>query len=351
MFVKKIKKSFETGTTYVVDFCKDCGSQDIKVEYSCNKCHSHNIGHPTYPIAQDDDPRMLKKETVEKDVYVYKCDICGKEFEFVGENHPNTIHYDCDGFDIGYYEDAEKNYTLPNMDICKDCIQNVVNKLNYQVNKILDKDFVNEQLQLYKHEVKKDIIILDIVGWDVSYLPTFDEDDSIYVISYYTDHKERYDFLYSQNKWQFIRKSKKDIVITEKHLSNYDSEELGDSFFDNKTNLIFNDIPNILKDSNIYFRFKCKPTKYNSNKKITINIQDFKVLTTAAPTQFLFTDDKGINYYFRLRWGSYRLCKNYDTSQEDTVCAGQYGDNYEGYISKEDFKKLMRKNGYILKNL
>ena len=64
-----------------------------------------------------------------------------------------------------------------------------------------------------------------------------------------------------------LKKSKKDIVITEKHLSNYDSEELGDSFFDNKTNLIFNDIPNILKDSNIYFRFKCKPTKYNSNKK------------------------------------------------------------------------------------
>lgn len=51
---------------------------------------------------------MLKKETIEKDVYVYKCDICGKEFEFAGENHPNTIHYDCDGFDIGYYEDAEK---------------------------------------------------------------------------------------------------------------------------------------------------------------------------------------------------------------------------------------------------
>lgn len=348
MFVKKIKKSFETGTTYVVDFCKDCGSQDIKVEYSCNKCHSHNIGHPIYPISQEDDPRMLKKETVEKDVYVYKCDICGKEFEFVGENHPNTIHYDCDGFDIGYYEDAEKNYTLSDTDICKDCMKNIVNELNFQIDKILSKAFISEQLESYKRELKKDIITLDIESWNVSSSSLYPT--SYFVIAYHTNLKEIYHFVCMENKWQFIKKGKENILITEKDSDNNETMELVDDFVQDKINLMFKKIPDILLDNNIYLKFESKPDKYDSNKEI-INVKQFKMLTMAAPTQFIFIDDEDIIYYFRYRWGKYSLCKNYNTDKEEILCSGQYGDNFDGYITRKDFEKLMKYNGYILKNL
>ena len=116
MFLNKEIKHRIKGTI-LVPFCKDCSSQDIR--YVCNKCGSHNI------TTDWTDKRSQRQEVEEYEVSIYKCDLCGKEFD--GLKVDNYISYADGGFEPCNYNnftDAENihftNYQLP-QDLCSDC--------------------------------------------------------------------------------------------------------------------------------------------------------------------------------------------------------------------------------------
>lgn len=238
MYLRKEKKTVETGTIIVVPFCDDCGSQEVKAVYTCQNCKSHNIKFPN--IIDKDDERGLKKETREIDIYKYKCDICGNEYEWTKKERPNTIHCEEDNFNTGPifsdYSDGF-NYTFKE-DVCPDCLDKIISKLNKELNSIFD----SKHIEAVKNEFK-------------------------------------------------LSDTNKDIDI------------------------------------------------------INLDVYDFEEVTMAAPTQFMFFDESRNEYFFRYRFGKWQLYKT--TLDKDRVILkeGLYGDSLDGYISKENFLKLMLDNG------
>ena len=239
MYLGKDKKIVETGTTIVVPFCDDCGSQEVKAVYTCKNCKSHNIKFPN--ILDDDDERALKKETSEIDVYKYKCDICGKEYEWTTKNDtPSTIYCANNTFSVGqYYSDYDEDFNYKfKQDVCPDCLNKIVEVLNSELENIFD----SQHIENIKNEFR-----------------------------------------------------------------------LGD----------------VNNDTNI----------------IDLDVYDFEEVTMAAPTQFMFFDESMNEYFFRYRFGKWQLYKT--TLDKDRVILkeGLYGDSLDGYISQENFLKLMLDNG------
>lgn len=234
MYLGKDKKLVETGTTLVVPFCTDCGSQEIKAVYTCKNCKSHNIKFPN--IIDNDDERALKKETREIDVYKYKCDICGKEYEWTTKNEtPNNIYCDNNTFGVGeIYSDYNDNFNYKfKEDICPNCLNKITNILNKELDNIFD----SRHIESIKNQFK-------------------------------------------------------------------------------------------VSDKNT----------------VELDVYDFDAITLAAPTQYIFRDNTNIQYYFRYRWGKYKLYKYYNTSQEKVIYEGEYGNSLDGYISVQGFIDLIKKN-------
>lgn len=140
MFLRKEIKTIKTNSYKRVPFCKDCNSNDVEVIQTCKKCGSHNIGYPSFIDLCSKDNRGMIPIYEDKELYIYKCDKCGKEFD--GLNEPNIISYGYDEFVLYKMDDDDcKIYTL-SKDLCNDCKKLLVNKLNRQLEEIIDKDNV-----------------------------------------------------------------------------------------------------------------------------------------------------------------------------------------------------------------
>ena len=145
MFLRKEIKEFNTGHIYLVPFCKDCDSQDIETIRICKKCGSHNVETPS--IYENDDKRGHKKATEEREVYIYKCDKCGKEFN--GKEVQSDITYDCGEFLVGKHEDIYCNsqiYTFKE-DLCYDCLKKITIKLNKELDDINTMEHITKILK------------------------------------------------------------------------------------------------------------------------------------------------------------------------------------------------------------
>lgn len=141
MFLKKEIKKYSTGIQ-LVPFCEDCESQDIETIQTCRKCGSHNIKSDWF------DERSQKPKYEEKEVYIYKCDRCGKEFD--GFETSNVISY-CDGEFVPYkVDDAEQEVSL-DKDLCRDCMEVVVSELHKELyNLISTEHILNVAENVYK---------------------------------------------------------------------------------------------------------------------------------------------------------------------------------------------------------
>lgn len=150
MFLRKDIVKVKTGNI-VVPFCKDCNSQEIETIQICKKCGSHNI------TADWMDDRSIKQEYAEKEVHIYKCDCCGKEFD--GFKTDKFISYSEGEFICGKYDYNEdydyeypENWNLED-DLCNNCKQKLVDELNYEVSKIINIKHIDET---YKRILKGD---------------------------------------------------------------------------------------------------------------------------------------------------------------------------------------------------
>ena len=75
-----------------------------------------------------------------------------------------------------------------------------------------------------------------------------------------------------------------------------------------------------------------------------INAYNFRCTCRACPTQFEFKDENNRKYYFRLRWYGWYLADI--TNEEDWKYLISGECKQFGSIDKENFLKLMKKNGY-----
>lgn len=151
MFLREEKREFKQGNTYVVPFCEDCDSQDIEVVRVCKNCGSHNITIPT--ILGKDDPRSHRQDTFERNVCIYQCDSCGKEYD--GDGKSSVISYDGE-FLVGKYEDEYcdiKQYYFEE-DLCYDCLKKLCNELNKEMDIINTKTHIDEVLEDIKNDIK-----------------------------------------------------------------------------------------------------------------------------------------------------------------------------------------------------
>ena len=142
MFLRKNTKKIKTGTQ-VVPFCNVCNSQNIETIQVCKECGSHNI-----KVDWMDD-RSAKSVYAEKETYVYKCDCCGKEFD--GFVIDNIISYNNCGEFVPYkssddYGNCGTHYDL-NKDLCNDCKQKIVDKLNKELDNVAKREHVLEILE------------------------------------------------------------------------------------------------------------------------------------------------------------------------------------------------------------
>ena len=142
MFLRKEVKRIKTGSYTLIPFCKDCDSEDIEIIKTCKHCGSHNIGNPTTFDLLSDDKKGVKPVYEDKNYYVYKCDKCGKEFgKYIDLLKSNIISYAYGEFIYGAVEDSEKVIPL-NEDLCEDCINKLISKLNKQLNEVTEQENV-----------------------------------------------------------------------------------------------------------------------------------------------------------------------------------------------------------------
>lgn len=151
MFLRREKRKVKTGQYRLVQFCDDCGSENIRLV--CNKCGSHNIKHPAFSDLLSEDKRGMHEIEEDKEFIVCKCDNCGIEFD---EHDWNQNIYYVDGeFGAGTYSsdydyDTGKTYNL-HKDLCRECMSKFINNLNKKLDEIACEDFIFEQLNELKN--------------------------------------------------------------------------------------------------------------------------------------------------------------------------------------------------------
>lgn len=151
MFLRKETRKVKTGQYKMVQFCDDCGSENIRLV--CNNCGSHNIKHPAFSDMLSDDKRGMHEIEKDKDFYVCKCDKCGKEFDSYDWNQ-NIYYYEGE-FGAGSYIDDDgyhcgKNYNL-HQDICSECMSKLIKNLNKKLDEISNEAFILKELKDLKN--------------------------------------------------------------------------------------------------------------------------------------------------------------------------------------------------------
>lgn len=144
MFTGNKIKRFEKGIVQAVPFCKNCNSQNIEIVKTCKDCGSHNISMDIF------DDRARKVEYIKKEIPVYKCDKCGKEFD--GLETGNIITY-IDGIFKPFKCEDESSlmYTLQ-YDLCEDCKKELVYELNKIISRITFTDNIQKEIEKYLHK-------------------------------------------------------------------------------------------------------------------------------------------------------------------------------------------------------
>ncbi|WP_304393428.1 hypothetical protein [uncultured Clostridium sp.] len=147
MFLRKDIKQIQKGTL-LVPFCKSCNSQNIETIQVCKDCGSHNV------TSDWTDKRSQRLEFAELEVSIYKCDKCGKEYE--SRIDDNTISYDGEFNPYSCHDDDYGNYGYTNynlsVDLCKDCKQKIVDKLNAKISKITSDSYIRELTESFMEE-------------------------------------------------------------------------------------------------------------------------------------------------------------------------------------------------------
>ena len=149
MFLRKEVRKVKTGQYKLVQFCKDCGSENIRLV--CNKCGSHNIGHPAFNDIMSEDKRGMHEIEEDKTFIVCKCDICGKEYD--NRDWNQFIYYYEGEFGAGKPDSdwyVQNEFDLQK-DLCNECMSKFVKNLNEKLEEITCKDFVFEQLKELKN--------------------------------------------------------------------------------------------------------------------------------------------------------------------------------------------------------
>lgn len=333
MYLGKQKREINTGMKRLVNFCKDCGSQNIEVVYTCKDCGSHNIGKPLENVLDGlNDNRSIKYDTKFVNVYFYKCDNCGKSFQFIsGEDNPrpNSIYFE-DGL---FYEGSTNNddaldITLSG-DICHDCITEIVDKLNSEIDNIVSKKHIDGVINDLKKLDNSEKTELEVVSVREETL------DSVIFSKQYVFkgvNGDIYKFMYNYTQWQFVTLSDSDSTTVVSGRFDKDKYSKIETGYDEVIKFLREDVG------------ICIVMIGNKDNVDKIYAYDFDTITLAAPTQYIFRDNDNIQYYFRYRWGKYKLYKYYSTSDEKIICEGEYGNSLDGYVSVQEFINLMKKN-------
>ena len=116
----------KNGPAILVHYCRDCESTEVETVQTCKKCGSHNIASPfSHKLDDYMNGVGMKIEYKEIKTKIYKCDLCGKEFD--GLKTDNYLSYadgSFNGCNYKEFSDAEEtnynNYQLP-VDLCEDC--------------------------------------------------------------------------------------------------------------------------------------------------------------------------------------------------------------------------------------
>ena len=149
MFLRKEVRKVKTGQYKLVQFCKDCGSENIRLV--CNKCGSHNIGHPAFNDIMSEDKRGMHEIEEDKTFIVCKCDICGKEYDNRDWNH--HIYYYEGEFGAGKSDSdwyVRNDFDL-HKDLCNECMGKFVKNLNKKLEELTCESFILEQLDEFKN--------------------------------------------------------------------------------------------------------------------------------------------------------------------------------------------------------
>lgn len=149
MFLRKEVRKVKTGQYKLVQFCKDCGSENIRLV--CNKCGSHNIGHPAFDDMVSEDKRGMHEIEEDKTFIVCKCDICGKEYDNRDWNH--HIYYYEGEFGAGKSDSdwyVQNDFDL-HKDLCNECMGKFVKNLNKKLDELTSESFILEQLDEFKN--------------------------------------------------------------------------------------------------------------------------------------------------------------------------------------------------------
>ena len=136
MFLRREKRKVKTGQYRLVQFCDDCGSENIRLV--CNKCGSHNIKHPAFNDLLSDDKRC-------------KCDICGKEYD--NRDWNQYIYYYEGEFGAGRPDSdwyVQNEFEL-GKDLCNECMAKFTAHLNKKLDEITCKDFIFNELKDLKN--------------------------------------------------------------------------------------------------------------------------------------------------------------------------------------------------------
>ena len=131
MFLRNGEKEICTNSYTIVPYCKDCGSQNIKITYECQDCKGNNVGNPSYFDILEE--KGIKKNYKKEIVHIYSCDKCKKEFETLSQP-TKVISYVYGEFNL-------------DEDLCDDCLKEIIDKLNQKVEEICKKEYVNQVIE------------------------------------------------------------------------------------------------------------------------------------------------------------------------------------------------------------
>lgn len=146
MFLRKEKRKYKSGNYRMIPFCRDCDSIEVETVQTCKHCGSHNIGYPSFDDMISEDKRGMLEIEKEKDVYIYKCDICGNEFD--GIKIPSMVSYEDGEFMVGKFNNEYGTVTEYGLDkdLCNECLTKLTSKLNSEIDNIVNKEHVIQVL-------------------------------------------------------------------------------------------------------------------------------------------------------------------------------------------------------------
>ena len=168
MFLEERTVKQPTGVQRLVAYCRDCKGTEVETIQTCTKCGSHNIANPFVHTLDDyNDGIGVVRDYEEKKVKIYKCDLCGKEFDGLKvdnyisyiegsfENSNSNNFMDEEFPDVWDNSDDVQNYQLP-MDLCRDCKEKVKQHLNRELLNFIHPNNIKEQINQYLNKEKED---------------------------------------------------------------------------------------------------------------------------------------------------------------------------------------------------